>query len=79
MHPSGGSATSVDGAPTVLTVWRKSLLLNFEGFAAFDGMGDLVFRVDDYPAGGRGAIVLMNGTGKPLFTARQKVTPKSHS
>ncbi|CAA7398277.1 unnamed protein product [Spirodela intermedia] len=76
VHPS---AAGVEAAPPVagggeavaLTVWRKSLLFNFDGFTAFDGKGDLVFRVDDY-GGAAGGIVLMNGAGKALLTARRK-------
>lgn len=92
MHPSAAAA-AVEAAPPVagggeamaLTVWRKSLLFNFDGFAAFDGKGDLVFRVDDYggaAGGGRGAaggIVLMNGAGKALLTARRKVREEPES
>lgn len=58
---------------TVLTVWKKSLLLNCNGFTVFDNKGNLVFRVDNYLAGHKGEIVLMDASGKPLFTIRRKV------
>ncbi|KAK4796103.1 hypothetical protein SAY86_028429 [Trapa natans] len=63
---------SSGGAPEVLTVWRKSLLLNCNGFTVFDCKGNLVFRVDNYVAGHRGEIVLMDASGKPLLTIRRK-------
>ncbi|ONI04065.1 hypothetical protein PRUPE_6G300100 [Prunus persica] len=57
---------------TVLTVWKKSLLLNCNGFTVFDNKGNLVFRVDNYLAGHKGEIVLMDACGKPLLTIRRK-------
>ncbi|KAJ6841831.1 protein LURP-one-related 8-like [Iris pallida] len=66
--PAGGG----DGeGETVLTVWRKSLLLNFEGFTVFDGKGNLAFRVDNYSAK-NGEILLMDASGKSLLTVRRK-------
>lgn len=59
-------------AEAVLTVWKKSLLLNCNGFTVFDGKGNLVFRVDNYMAGNKGEILLMDAAGKPLFTIRRK-------
>ncbi|MQL86352.1 hypothetical protein Taro_018868 [Colocasia esculenta] len=59
-------------AAAVLTVWKKSLLLNFEGFTVFDSKGDLVFRVDNYASSSRGVVVLMDATGEPLLTVRRK-------
>ncbi|XP_066357483.1 protein LURP-one-related 8-like [Miscanthus floridulus] len=60
--------------PTVLTVWRKSLLFNCDGFTVYDARGDLAFRVDSYDASGRrrAEVVLMNATGTPLLTVRRK-------
>lgn len=58
---------------TVLTVWKKSLLLNCNGFTVFDTRGNLVFRVDNYLSGRKGEIVLMDAYGKPLLTIRRKV------
>lgn len=57
----------------VLTVWRKSLLFNGNGFTVFDAKGNLVFRVDNYASGNKGEIVLMDAAGKPLLTIRRKV------
>lgn len=65
--PAGG------GNALVLTVWRKSLLFNCKGFTVFDGKGNIVFRVDNYIAGNKAEIVLMDSTGKPLLTIRRKV------
>ncbi|XP_010921246.1 protein LURP-one-related 8-like isoform X1 [Elaeis guineensis] len=56
----------------VLTVWRKSLLFNGNGFTVFDAKGNLVFRVDNYASGNKGEIVLMDAAGKPLLTIRRK-------
>ncbi|KAI3892089.1 hypothetical protein MKW92_048149 [Papaver armeniacum] len=56
----------------VLTVWKKSLLFNSDGFTVFDTKGNLVFRVDNYQSGSKKEIVLMSGTGKPLLTIRRK-------
>lgn len=60
----------------VLTVWKKSLLFNCTGFTVFDAKGNLVFRVDNYVAGNKGEIVLMDAAGKPLLTIRRKVIRK---
>ena len=67
-----GGGQDADTA-AVLTVWKKSLLLNCTGFTVYDGKGNLVFRVDNYVAGNKGEIVLMDGAGKPLLTIRRKV------
>ncbi|KAI3993754.1 hypothetical protein MKX01_002767 [Papaver californicum] len=56
----------------VLTVWKKSLLFNSDGFTVFDTKGNLVFRVDNYQSGSKKEIVLMSDTGKPLLTIRRK-------
>ncbi|CAK7343438.1 unnamed protein product [Dovyalis caffra] len=62
------------GATNVLTVWKKSLLFNCNGFTVYDGKGNLAFRVDNYMAtsGSNGEIVLMDAAGKPLLTIRRK-------
>jgi uncharacterized protein YxjI len=62
----------------VLTVWRKSLLFNCDGFTVFDATGGLAFRVDRYgsSSGSRRRaedIVLMDAAGKPLLTVRRKI------
>ncbi|XP_062203416.1 protein LURP-one-related 8-like [Phragmites australis] len=72
---TGGAAVSPveDQEPAVLTVWRKSLLFNCDGFTVFDAKGDLAFRVDCYAAYRRRAeVVLMDVAGKPLLTIRRK-------
>lgn len=66
---SGSANTSV-----ALTVWTKSLLFNCNGFTVFDDKGNLVFRVDNYIAGNKDEIVLMDASGKSLLTIRRKVT-----
>ncbi|KAI0498148.1 hypothetical protein KFK09_021389 [Dendrobium nobile] len=60
-------------APTTLTVWRKSLLFNCNGFTVFDSKGNLIYRVDNYSkSGSQGEIVLMDAAGKPCLTIRRK-------
>ncbi|KAK1437190.1 hypothetical protein QVD17_02978 [Tagetes erecta] len=58
--------------PVVLTVWKKSLLFNSDGFTVFDTNGDLVFRVDNYAAGNKSEVVLMDAAGHSLITVRKK-------
>ncbi|KAJ9547552.1 hypothetical protein OSB04_020095 [Centaurea solstitialis] len=58
--------------PVVLTVWKKSLLFNCDGFTVYDSNGILVFRVDNYVPGGNGEIVLMDASGRSLHTIRRK-------
>ncbi|KAI3525795.1 hypothetical protein L1887_04887 [Cichorium endivia] len=58
--------------PLALTVWKKSLLFNCYGFTVFDSNGNLVFRVDNYTAGGNAEIVLMDASGRSLLTIRRK-------
>ncbi|KAI4991662.1 hypothetical protein ZWY2020_040048 [Hordeum vulgare] len=77
--PAGGRAAVVEvQQPTVLTVWRKSLLFNCDGFTVFDSAGGLAFRVDRYgsSSGSRRRaedVVLMDAAGKPLLTVRRKI------
>ncbi|KAM0897975.1 hypothetical protein ACQ4PT_022208 [Festuca glaucescens] len=64
--------------PTVLTVWRKSLLFNCDGFTVFDATGGLAFRVDRYGSSSRSRrraedVVLMDADGKSLLTVRRKI------
>ncbi|KAA8517580.1 hypothetical protein F0562_017790 [Nyssa sinensis] len=61
-----------DRNSVVLTVWKKSLLFNCDGFTVFDAKGNLVFRVDNYSAGSKREIVLMDASGKSLLTIRRK-------
>jgi uncharacterized protein YxjI len=85
VHPNVAVPESPAGAvveeqqqPTVLTVWRKSLLFNCDGFTVFDATGGLAFRVDRYgsSSGSRRRaedVVLMDAAGKPLLTVRRKI------
>ncbi|KQJ92516.1 protein LURP-one-related 8 [Brachypodium distachyon] len=86
VHPkaSGAAAARVaveeeerERPATVLTVWRKSLLFNCDGFTVYDSAtGDLAFRVDSYGSSSgrsrREDVVLMDAAGKPLLTVRRK-------
>lgn len=59
--------------PVFFTVWKKSLVFNCDGFTVYDSKGNLVYRVDNYVAGGNGEIVLMNASGRALYTICRKV------
>ncbi|XP_023527057.1 protein LURP-one-related 8 isoform X1 [Cucurbita pepo subsp. pepo] len=72
VFPNGASSSSTDATQTVLTVWKKSMLLNCEGFTVFDANGNLAYRVDNYLAGNKAQILLMDAAGNPLFTIRRK-------
>ncbi|XP_077239218.1 protein LURP-one-related 5-like [Tasmannia lanceolata] len=63
---------------SVLTVWKKSSMAfqGTDGFSVFDKEGKLVFRVDNYSRKNRcltGALVLMDGAGRALFTLRPQI------
>ncbi|XP_076959600.1 protein LURP-one-related 8-like [Bidens hawaiensis] len=58
--------------PVVLTVWKKSLLFSCDGFTVYDSNGNLVFRVDNYAAGNKSEVVLMDASGRSLLTVRRK-------
>ncbi|KAE8660364.1 Protein LURP-one-related 8 [Hibiscus syriacus] len=81
VHPNAGftgahgvlvAAETSDEEEVVLTVWKKSLLFNCNGFTVFDGKGDLAFRVDNYMQSNKGSILLMDANGRPLLTIRRK-------
>ncbi|KAI3819162.1 hypothetical protein L1987_12987 [Smallanthus sonchifolius] len=65
--------------PVVLTVWKKSLLFNCDGFTVYDTKGNLVFRVDNYSAGNKAEVVLMDASGRSLFTIRRKRASLTYS
>ncbi|KAI3770942.1 hypothetical protein L6452_02090 [Arctium lappa] len=67
-----GRSSGAGKNPVVLTVWKKSLLFNCDGFTVYDSNGNLVFRVDNYVPGGNGEIVLMDANGRSLHTIRRK-------
>ncbi|KAL4557738.1 hypothetical protein LXL04_035926 [Taraxacum kok-saghyz] len=69
---SSGRPTFVTQSATVLTVWKKSLLFSCDGFTVFDTKGNLVFRVDNYAAANKSEIVLMDASGRSLYTIRRK-------
>ncbi|XP_010553182.1 PREDICTED: protein LURP-one-related 8-like [Tarenaya hassleriana] len=73
VYPKGEAVEKAStSATTELTVWKKSLLFNCNGFTVFDPKGDLIFRVDNYMEGHRGQTLLMDAAGKPLLTIRRK-------
>lgn len=77
---SNAAAAATHEAAVLLTVWKKSLLPNCMGFTVFDtNRGNLVFRVDNYVAGNKDHILLMDAAGTPLLTIRRKVILSSPS
>ncbi|XP_059642988.1 protein LURP-one-related 8 [Cornus florida] len=70
--PATERLKSIDESSMVLTVWKKSLLFNCDGFTVFDAHGNLVFRVDNYYAASKAEISLMDASGKSLLTFRRK-------
>ncbi|XP_051180182.1 protein LURP-one-related 8 [Lolium perenne] len=87
VHPDDAARPGVTGVEeeehpkpaesTALTVWRKSLLFNCDGFTVFDARGGLAFRVDCYGTSGSRrrhaeAVVLMDAAGVPLITVRRR-------
>nr|CAB3459193.1 unnamed protein product [Digitaria exilis] len=71
---SSSSSSAAAEEVLLLTVWRKSLLFNCDGFTVFDARGDLAFRVDCYASSRhrrRAEVVLMDAAGKPLLTVRR--------
>ncbi|CAI9774739.1 unnamed protein product [Fraxinus pennsylvanica] len=76
VHPNAtvpaAAPPSINGSPAVLTVWKKSLLFNCDGFTVFDAKGNLVFRVDNYMSHNKAQIVLMDASGSSLLTIRRK-------
>ncbi|KAJ1273887.1 hypothetical protein BS78_05G019100 [Paspalum vaginatum] len=72
--PEPAAATASSSPAVALTVWRKSLLFNCDGFTVFDARGDLAFRADCYDAAPRrrAEVVLMDAAGTPLLTVRRR-------
>ncbi|GER43191.1 hypothetical protein STAS_20026 [Striga asiatica] len=77
--PSSSSGCSDDDPMVVLTVWKKSLVLNCEGFTVFDANGNLVYRVDNYINSPRrvgvsnfNEIFLMDALGNSILTIRRQ-------
>ncbi|KAF7828214.1 protein LURP-one-related 17 [Senna tora] len=61
-----------EGTPsTSLTVWRKSLVINCEGFTVIDSDGNLVYRVDNYIERPE-ELILMEASGKSVLTMRRR-------
>ncbi|GFP90043.1 protein lurp-one-related 8 [Phtheirospermum japonicum] len=72
----GPSPPPSDDPMVVLTVWKKSLVLNCDGFTVFDSHGNLVYRVDNYRSSSysaaAGEIFLMDAHGNSLLTIRRR-------
>ncbi|KAL3652094.1 hypothetical protein CASFOL_001775 [Castilleja foliolosa] len=62
-----------DDPMVILTVWKKSLVLNCDGFTVFDSHGNLVYRVDNYRSSSSAdEIFLMDADGNSLLTIRRR-------
>jgi len=82
-HPEFSGRVLIDQklcnvSSTALTVWRKSLVFNCNGFTVFDSTGNLVFRVDNYPSDPQDEVVLMDAAGTALLTMRRKRLSLQH-
>ncbi|RDX94929.1 Protein LURP-one-related 8, partial [Mucuna pruriens] len=72
VYPNASVSERPKASEVVLTVWKKSLLPSCNGFTVFDSRGNLVYRVDNYIAGNKDEILLMDAAGTPLLTLRRK-------
>ncbi|XP_027343939.1 protein LURP-one-related 17-like [Abrus precatorius] len=54
-----------------LTVWRKSLVINCNGFTVIDSCGNLVYRVDNYIVHPN-EVILMDASGNSVLTMRRR-------
>ncbi|KAG6769682.1 hypothetical protein POTOM_025343 [Populus tomentosa] len=74
---SSNNALDADHA-VVLTVWKKSLLFNCNGFTVFDSKGNLLFRVDNYMAtsGCNGEIRLSLGDSWLVYNGETAINPE---
>ncbi|KAC9547201.1 hypothetical protein E3N88_45652 [Mikania micrantha] len=63
-------------SPVVLTVWKKSLLLNCDGFTVFDSKGNLIFRVDNYAASNKAEIRLSLTDSWLVYDGETTVNPR---
>eukprot|EP01018_Ginkgo_biloba_P004634 Gb_02523 [translate_table: standard] len=57
---------------TTLTVWKKSLVFNCNGFTVYDSTGNLAFRVDNYASNIKDGVILMDAAGNAFLTMRRK-------
>ncbi|CAM8897634.1 unnamed protein product [Rhodiola kirilowii] len=84
-----GKGCCCSESASVLTVWKKSSMgfQGTDGFTVFDECGKLCFRVENYTRykqgrfginGGCGALVLMDGAGKPLLTLKPQLFSLQH-
>ncbi|CAJ2676506.1 unnamed protein product [Trifolium pratense] len=55
---------------SLLTVWKKSLVISCKGFTVIDSYGNLVYRVDNYSLHPH-EVVLMDASGNSLLTMRR--------
>ncbi|XP_077219397.1 protein LURP-one-related 8-like [Tasmannia lanceolata] len=59
-------------SPVCLTVWRKSLLFNGNGYTVYDDSnGRMVFRVENYACNWREETYLMDSAGNVLITIQR--------
>eukprot|EP01018_Ginkgo_biloba_P027831 Gb_27559 [translate_table: standard] len=70
--PSSSRNQCASATPTALTVWKKSLVFNGDGFTVFDSTGNLVFRVDNYASKPSHQVLLMDRAGNVEMAMRRK-------
>ncbi|KAL0408257.1 UNVERIFIED_CONTAM: protein LURP-one-related 11 [Sesamum radiatum] len=56
----------------VFTVWMKSLVIGSNGCTVFNSKGEIVFRVDNYQTRCSREVLLMDYTGRVLFSIKRK-------
>ncbi|ONI07038.1 hypothetical protein PRUPE_5G096600 [Prunus persica] len=64
--------TRMTSTGETFTVWMKLLVMQGNGCTAFDGNGEVVYRIDNYDNKHSNEVYLMDLRGKLLFTVCEK-------
>ncbi|KAJ0665912.1 putative tubby-like protein [Helianthus annuus] len=74
IHPGkpASSYTSCSTERETYTIWMKSLVLNSNGYTAYDSSGEVVFRIDNYDSKCRSEVYLMDLRGNIVCTILRK-------
>ncbi|KAH9308860.1 hypothetical protein KI387_036771 [Taxus chinensis] len=73
IHPVQARGSESEEFCTALTVWRKSLLFNCNGFTVFHpATGRLAFRVENYHSDPKKELLLMDAAGNSVLTMTRK-------
>ncbi|KAJ0843680.1 putative tubby-like protein [Helianthus annuus] len=75
IHPGkpASSSSSCSTERETYTIWMKSLVLNSNGYTAYDSSGEVVFRIDNYDTKCRSEVYLMDLRGNIVCTILRKV------